>query len=89
MSRNIVLGMMGVKLCATWSSTRAMNGESVKQKVKQVIRSWCAGKFKELNLRPISANTFALSKVCFLCFTVNLREGDYAAINFLLTVLII
>ena len=75
------LDMVGVKLCANWSSTRAMNGEVVKQKVKQVIGSWRAGKFMELNLRPISANTFALSKVWFRCFTVNLREGDCAAIN--------
>ena len=75
------LDMVGVKLCATWSSTRSMNGDILKNKIKQLMGSWRSGKFMDLNLRPISVNTFALSKVWFRCFTINLREGDYAAIN--------
>ena len=75
------LDMVGVKLCATWSSSRALNGDIVKDKVKQLIGSWRAGKFMPLTQRPLSANTFALSKVWFRCFTVNLRKGDYASIN--------
>ena len=75
------LDMVGVKLCATWSLTRAMNGNLIKEKVKKLIGSWRAGKFMALSLRPFSANTYALSLVWFRCSTVNLREGDFASIN--------
>ena len=75
------LDMVGVKLCATWTGTRSMNGDFVKQKIKQTIGSWRAGKFMPLNLRPFSANIYALSRVWHRSSTVNLREGDFRAIN--------
>ena len=31
--------------------------------------------------RPFSVNTFALSKVWFRSYTINLREGDFSSIN--------
>ena len=75
------LDMVGVQLCAVWTATRRKNGETIQQKVKNLIGSWRTGKFMPLRLRPYSVNTFALSKVWFRCSTVNLREGDYAAVN--------
>ena len=75
------LDMVGVQLCAVWTATRRKNGETIQQKVRNLIGSWRAGKFMPLRLRPYSANTFALGKVWFRCSTVCLREGDYAAVN--------
>ena len=75
------LDMVGVKLCALWPQTRRKNGELLQEKVKTLTGSWRAGKFMPLVLRPFSANSFALSKVWFRCFTVNLREMDFNAIN--------
>ena len=34
-----------------------------------------------LSQRPYSVNTYALSKIWFRSSSVNLREGDFAAIN--------
>ena len=75
------LDMVGVKLCATWSTTRTKNGNILKEKVQKLIGSWRSGKFMCLNQRPLSANTYALSLIWFRSSTVNLREGDYAALN--------
>ena len=75
------LDMVGVKLCATWSKSRKLNGDDVQQKVSALMRCWRSGKFMPLSLRPLSANTYALSKVWFRCATVNLRESDFSSIN--------
>ena len=47
------LDMVGVKLCATWSSSRVLNCDIVKYKVKQLIGSWRAGKFMPLSQRSL------------------------------------
>ena len=75
------LDMVGVQLCATWAATRRENGNNLRGKVANLIGCWRTGKFLPLCLRPHSVNTYALSKVWFRSSTVNLREGDYNAIN--------
>ena len=75
------LDMVGVQLCSTWTKTRGKNGEILQKKLSSLLGSWRTGKFMPLLLRPLSANTFALSKVWFRCATVNLREADFLAFN--------
>ena len=75
------LEMVGVKLCDLWTTTRRINGESLKQKINNLMGSWRAGKFMPFILRPFSVNTYAFSKVWFRCCTVNLRESDLIAMN--------
>ena len=75
------LDMVGVQLCSTWTKTRMKNGETLQVKLSKLLGSWRTGKFMPLVLRPMSANTFALSKVWFRCASVNLRETDFSAVN--------
>ena len=75
------LDMVGVQLCATWTQTRTKNGNILKEKVSKICRSWKAGKFMPVILRPYSINTFVLSKLWFRSSNVNLRVGDVASFN--------
>ena len=75
------LDMVGVTLCAQWPVTRRMNGDILREKISRVTGSWRGGKFLPLTLRPISVNTYALSKVWFRASSVKLREGDFTAID--------
>ena len=75
------LDMVGVQLCSTWTKTRGKNGEILQKKLSCLLGSWRTGKFMPLLLRPLSANTYALSNVWFQCATVNLREADFLAFN--------
>ena len=68
-------------MCSSWATTRKTNGDNLRGKVSHLIGSWRIGKFMPLSLRPHSVNTYALSKVWYRSSTVNLREGDYLAIN--------
>ena len=75
------LDMVGVQLCATWSSTRRKNGDLIRQKVQTVCGRWRRGKFLPITQRPFSINTYALSKLWFRTGSVNFRENDFKAIN--------
>ena len=75
------IDMVGVQLCSTWNSTRKKNGDTVREKVANVIGPWRGGKFMPLSQRPYSINTYALSKVWHRSATVNLRISDYNSIN--------
>ena len=46
-----------------------------------MIRPWKTGKFMAINLRPFSANNYALSKVWCKCNSINLRQCDISYIN--------
>ena len=76
------LDMVGVSLSATWAATRKNNGEILRDKLAKLCGAWKSGKFMSLTDRPFSANTYALSKVWFRCYSVNLRQSD---INFILS----
>ena len=73
--------MVGVQLCSSWASTRRKNGDLLREQVSTLMGMWRTGKFMPLVLRPFSVNTYALSKVWFRSTSVNLREGDFTAIN--------
>ena len=75
------LDMVGVQLCATWSKSRQKNGIILQTKMSKVTKSWKSGKFMPFTDRPISLNCFALSKMWFRCWNVNLRTCDINSIN--------
>ena len=75
------LDMVGVQLCSSWASSRRKKGDILREKVSTMMGMWRTGKFMPLSQRPYSVNTYALSKIWFRSSSVNLREGDFAAIN--------
>ena len=75
------LDMVGVILKATHTQTRKANGDEIQSRVKNTIGPWQAGKFMALTQRPWSANCYALSKVWFRCYSIDLRLLDVNAIN--------
>ena len=75
------LDMVGVILKATHTQTRKVNGNEIQSRVKNTIGPWQAGKFMDITQRPWSANCYALSKVWFRCYSIDLRLLDVSAIN--------
>ena len=75
------LDMVGVILKATHTQTRKANGDEIQARVKNTIGPWQTGKFMSLTQRPWSANCYALSKVWFRCFSMDLRLLDVSSIN--------
>ena len=75
------LDMVGVKLCASYRDTRALNGNDLQEKIQRVIGSWKSGKFMPLSQRSHSLNTYCLSKVWFKCPSIELRVTDLAKIT--------
>ena len=75
------LDMVGVQLRANWIQTRKANGDILQERVSNTINPWRGGKFMPLTMRPHSINSYALCKVWFRCGSVDLREGDIAAIT--------
>ena len=75
------LDFVGVELRATFQKTRKVNGDQLQDRVKNTVGPWKAGRAMPLTLRPLSANTYALSKVWFKCSSVNLRNQDIDSIN--------
>ena len=73
--------MVGVELTASWQSTRKINNDDLQSRVQSCIGAWKAGKHLPLISRPFSLNTYCLSKVWFRTSSVDLREGDIAAIT--------
>ena len=75
------LDMVGVQLTASFNHTRQINGDKLREKVRNIIGPWRGGKFMPLTQRPFSANSFCLSKICFKSASINLREGDFNYIS--------
>ena len=76
------LDMVGVTLKATYTQTRKANGDELQSRIKNTVGPWQTGKFMPLTQRPCwSANCYALSKVWFRCYCVDLRLLDITAIN--------
>ena len=71
------LDMVGVILKATHTQTRKANGDEIQSRVKNTIGPWQAGKFMALT----QANCYALSKVWFRCYSIDLRLLDVNAIK--------
>ena len=70
------LSMLGVELTPSWQSTRKINCDYIRSKVKNTVGSWKSGKQMPLTSRPFSLNTYCLSKVWFKTGCVVLRQGD-------------
>ena len=68
--------MLGVKLKATFTQTRKVNGDEMTEKVTNLIGSWRGGRHMPMSQRPWSVNTYALPLVWYRCHVVDLREGD-------------
>ena len=77
----IVLYMVGVILKATHSQTRKANGDELQSRVKNTIGPWQTGKFMPLTQRSWSVNCYALSKVWFRSYCIDLRLLDFSSIN--------
>ena len=70
------LDILGVKLFGNFIETRAKNGEILIKKVNDLINLWKSGKFMPLLDRPISINTYALSKIWYRASSINFKIGD-------------
>ena len=70
------LSMLGVELTASWQSTRKINCDDLREKVRVTIGSWKSGKQMPLVSRPFSLNTYCLSKVWYRTGSIDLRQGD-------------
>ena len=75
------LSMVGVELTASWQTTRKVNNDDLQNRVQGCIGAWKSGKHMPLVARPYSLNTYCLSKLWFRTCSVDLREGDIAAIT--------
>ena len=75
------LDMVGVKLMASWTQTRKVNGDDLQKSIKNTVQPWKAGKFLPINQRGWSLNSYALSKVWFRAKCVDLRVCDLKAIT--------
>ena len=69
------LDYLGCKLYATYSATRRVNGEALKQTVQDQMGSWKAGQFLLLFQRPWSLNTYCYSKIWYRTGYIHLRLG--------------
>ena len=70
------LSMLGVELTPNWQSTRKLNCDYIKAKIKNTIGAWKSGKYMPLVCRPFSLNTYCLSKVWYMTGSIVLRQGD-------------
>ena len=61
------LDMVGVKLCADYRDSRALNEKDLQERIHWIIGPWKGGKFKPLSQRSHSLNTYYLSKIWFKC----------------------
>ena len=75
------LDFLGVQLKATYSLTRKVNGDILQDRMKKIVGPWRGGRFMPLNLRPHSINTYAISKLMYMCNTIDLRIGNIKAFN--------
>ena len=56
------LDMDGIKLCADFRDSRALNLEDLQERIHRIIGPWKGGKFMPHFLRSQSLNTFCLRK---------------------------
>ena len=63
----------GIK--ATFSQNRKANGAMLKTRIRNKIGPWKSGKFIAIS------NCYALSKIWFICNSINLRGEDIKFIN--------
>ena len=68
------LDFLGVK--ATFSATRKANGETLEDRIRNVVGPWKGGRFIDLTLRPHSINCFTYSKLMYRCNVIDLRVTD-------------
>ena len=73
--------MLGVKLYTTFTKTRQINGDIITKMVQEKINQWKRGKFMPLTARPLSINTYALSKIWYKAGVVDFNEGDLDKIS--------
>ena len=78
LSLSEVLDILGLKLFAKYTSTRAGNGKILIKKVSEIINKWISGKFMPLMDWPKSVNTFALSKIWYRSAAIDFKCGDIA-----------
>ena len=69
----------GIK--ATFSQNRKANGAMLKTRIRNKIGPWKSGKFIAITNCPHSLNYYALSKIWFICNSINLRGEDIKFIN--------
>ena len=74
------LDYLGCKLFSNYGASRRENGEILKQKIKNQINGWKAGKFLPLTSRPWSLNSYCLPKLWYRTACLDLRVGDSSAI---------
>ena len=70
------LSMLGVDLTWSWQTTRKINCDELKERVRTIIGAWKLGRQVSLICRPFSLSTYCLGKVWFRTGVVDLREGD-------------
>ena len=70
------LDFLGVTLMGTYSLTRRVNGEALKERIRKAIGPWRGGRFMYLNLRSHSVNNYAFSKLLYKCNTIHPRVED-------------
>ena len=75
------LDMDGIKLCADFRDSRALNLEDLQERIHRIIGPWKGGKFMPHFLRSQSLNTFCLSKIWFKCPSIDLRVIDLTKIS--------
>ena len=75
------LSMVGVELTSSGQTTRKINCDELKTRVKNTVGSCRSGKHLPLVCRPFSLNSFALSKVWFRTESVDWRQGNIQDIS--------
>ena len=76
LSKSDFIDMLGVRLYSSYTKTRQVNGELMVKEVNNTIRKWKSGKFVPFTSRPISVNTYILSKLWYKTSAIDFRIGD-------------
>ena len=66
----------GVELRVKYMNIRRENGDILVQRIKNVTNPWKGGKFMDLTERSRVINCYMVSKICYICKSITLREGD-------------
>ena len=70
-----------MKIFESWSKTRHIAGNELKQKVKCIRDSWRRGRFYDFLLRPHVVNTYLFSNIWHKASSINLLCSDMAKIQ--------
>ena len=68
--------ILGVKFFESWSKTRRIAGDEIKQKIKRIRDTWRRGRFYDFLLRPHVVNTYLFSNIWHKASSVNLLCND-------------